>query len=287
MSLLSPQLNAFMAIVSAQTVHGAAEKLYLTQTAVTQRLRNLEKQLKTTLFIRSRRGMLLTQEGEALWRYCQNVKLLEGEALAAIQKTGSSTQVAIILCGPTSIMNSRIIPSLPALVKKFPHLNLHCKLIDSEIRHELLRQGTCDVAILREQNLSKELKSKKLSCEEYILVCSSQWRERSLTEIITHEHAIDFNSEDEMTLNYLKHYHLFDAASKHRHLANNTASLALMASEGLGYTVLTKEFAAPYIKSKKLIALNQNRAYKIHHYLAWYDRPVLPAYFSAVLDAIH
>lgn len=53
MSLLSPQLKAFMAIIDAKTVHAAASILNITQTAVTQRLRNLEAQLKTTLFIRS------------------------------------------------------------------------------------------------------------------------------------------------------------------------------------------------------------------------------------------
>ncbi|PJB09950.1 MAG: LysR family transcriptional regulator, partial [Gammaproteobacteria bacterium CG_4_9_14_3_um_filter_38_9] len=86
MSLLSPNLIAFMAIVKHKTVHGAADAIHLTQTAVTQRIRSLEKQLKTTLFVRTRRGMVLTQEGEALWRYCMAAKSLEGEALARIQK---------------------------------------------------------------------------------------------------------------------------------------------------------------------------------------------------------
>ena len=57
MRLLNHNLQAFMAIVQQSTVHGAANKLGLTQTAVTQRIRSIERDLETTLFIRSRKGM--------------------------------------------------------------------------------------------------------------------------------------------------------------------------------------------------------------------------------------
>ena len=41
MSLLSPQLQAFLAVAEHKTVHGAAGDLYITQTAVTQRILSL------------------------------------------------------------------------------------------------------------------------------------------------------------------------------------------------------------------------------------------------------
>ena len=66
MSLLSPTLEAFWAVVRKGTVQDASHILGITQTGVTQRIRSLEKQLKTTLFTRSRKGMKLTAEGEAL-----------------------------------------------------------------------------------------------------------------------------------------------------------------------------------------------------------------------------
>ena len=71
MSLLSPRLIAFLAVAQCKTVHRAADKIHITQTAVTQRIRALEHSLKTTLFIRTRKGMNLTPEGEVLLRYCR------------------------------------------------------------------------------------------------------------------------------------------------------------------------------------------------------------------------
>lgn len=42
MSLLSPSLEAFLAVVRHKTVHGAAATIHLMQTAVTQRIRSVE-----------------------------------------------------------------------------------------------------------------------------------------------------------------------------------------------------------------------------------------------------
>src|SRR5277367_1249238 len=110
MSLLGPSLEAFLAVAKKQTVHGAAKELGLTQTGVTQRIRSLEAFLSATLFLRSRRGMQLTHEGQALLRYCQAARDLEGEALARIQGAGQRAEVRVQLTGPTSLLVSRVIP---------------------------------------------------------------------------------------------------------------------------------------------------------------------------------
>src|SRR4051812_11222626 len=104
MSLLGPNLEAFLKIHSTKTVIAASKELGITQTGVTQRIRALESMLSTTLFIRSRRGMTPTPEGEALLRYCQAAKDLEGEALAKIQNAAIQATVRVCITGPSSIM---------------------------------------------------------------------------------------------------------------------------------------------------------------------------------------
>ena len=145
MSLLDPRLQAFVSIVRNQTVHGAAKELKLTQTGVTQRIRALESQLRVTLFTRSRRGMMLTQEGEALNRYCLGASDLEGFTLNQILGAGKTSAIRVTISGPTSIMTSRIIPSCSHLYKKFPHLYLNFEMNDSETRTIQLRQGLAQI----------------------------------------------------------------------------------------------------------------------------------------------
>ena len=258
MSLLSPQLLAFIAIVKRKTVHAAADDIHLTQTAVTQRIRALEAQLKTTLFIRTRRGMQLTSEGEALYRYCQAAKSLEGEALAAIQSSGIEAEISLSVSAGTSIMQSRIIPSCLSVIKKFPNLLMNFQVDDVECRQQALRSGKSDLVVIREQDLAPEMQSKNLKPEEYVLVCSHKWKGRRLKDIVQQERIIDFDASDQVTFDYLKQYDLFDLAQHGRYFVNRTESLALMVSNGIGYTTLAKEFritlyqksAATYFKSK-------------------------------------
>lgn len=286
MSLLSPNLIAFMAIVKHKTVHGAAGAIHLTQTAVTQRIRALEKQLKITLFVRTRRGMVLTQEGEALLRYCQAAKSLEGEALAYIQKTGVDTEVELTISAPSSIMRSRILPACLPILEKFPNLLMHFDVDDIDERHEKLRAGLADLVILRESDLRPEMQHKMLHPEEYILVCSSKWKRRRLKDIIQNERIIDFDQNDAVTFDYLKAFDLFHDANHSRYFVNRTDNMALMVSKGIGYTTLAKEFAKPYVDKQELIILNQGKTLDIPLVLAWFDRPEPPIYFSAVVKTI-
>ncbi len=287
MSLLGPQLDAFLAIVKHNTVNAAAEALFLTQTAVTQRIKTLETQLRTTLFTRTRRGMVLTQEGHALVLYCQSAKLLEGEVLAKIQGAGTETIVQISISGPSSIMQSRVLKNLPPLLNKFPKLRFQFCFTDIEMRHVALKEGRVDFAFLEKEDLAPEMQSKNLAPENYVLVASSQWKDRPLDQILSQEPMIDFDPQDRMTLNYLKHYGLDQHTQHARHFANDTVALAKLASAGLGYTTLTEEFAKPYVDQDQLIILNQGQIFQHVLFLAWYDRPEPPAYFKAIIQAVN
>lgn len=286
MSLLGPQLEAFMAIVHCKTVHAAATQIHITQTAVTQRIRALETKLKTTLFIRTHRGMLPTQEALALIRYCQSVQLLEGEALAAISGSAKQSEITLSISGPSSIMMSRIIPRCIPILKKFPKLYIDFQINDAEERHHQLKTGAVDFAIVQPEDAAASMETKKLKSEQYILVGPPAWKNRKIKEIVSIENIIDFNPLDQITYLYLKQYDLFQYAKKTRHFANRTEMLALMVSQGLGFTALVKEFAAPYLDDHQLIALNQSKPYEHDYVLAWYTRPEHSNYFQAILDVI-
>ncbi|MDR3477860.1 MAG: LysR family transcriptional regulator [Gammaproteobacteria bacterium] len=286
MSLQSHSLQAFMAVAETKTVHAAAGLLHLTQTAVTQRIRTLETRLKTTLFIRTRRGMMLTPEGEALLRYCFAAKELEGEALAKIQGAGLETAITMRITGATSIMTSRIIPQCLPVMKKFPHLLMHFDVNDLESRILTLKSGECQFAVIREEDIVPEMAFKALRPEKYVLVCTSAWKHRKLTDILTHERFIDYDPEDQMTFHYLKHFGLFELAKHERYFVNRTDSLAKMLVDGIGYGVLTKEFSQKYLESKQLTILNKQQSYENKVVLAWYPRHEPPHYFREIIDAI-
>ena len=190
MSLLSPNLQAFSKVVECRTVHGAASSLYLTQTAVTQRIRALERSLGTTLFIRTRRGMVPTAEGESLYHYCQAAKGLEGEVMARIEGAAIDSDVELTISACNSMMHSRVISQVMSVMQSYPALSLHFDIRDVDDRHMFLRNGQSDLVIISPQQVAKQMKSHPLAPEKYVLVSSSKWEGRPFEEILSQEKII-------------------------------------------------------------------------------------------------
>ena len=286
MSLLSPQLEAFMMVVQHGTVHAAADTIHITQTAVTQRIKALETRLKSTLFIRSRRGMEMTPEGEALLRYCHAAKALEGEAMSQIQGIGTEIDVHLGISAPTSIMHARIIPVCGSLMVDYPNVLFDFQVNDRETHHHALKTGRCDFAVMQKQDISDAMSAKQLKPEHYVLVCTAKWHGRRLKEIIEQERIIDFNADDKITLSYLKEYELLSHARSGRYFVNYTDMIADLVAQGVGYSTMSREFAKPYVDAGALMVLNQGKSYAYQTYLVWYDRPEPTGYFEAVVEGI-
>lgn len=286
MSLLSPSLEAFWAVVQKGTVQDASYILGITQTGVTQRIRSLEKQLQTTLFIRSRKGMKLTNEGEALLLFVKGSLEIEGMALSKIQRAAKDSITEVGISGPSSILRSRVIPTLTKLTTQFPLLRFRFDLSDTESNVDKLKTGFCDFAILEHHHVSREMDSKILKAERYCLYGPASWKRRLLSEIIKTEPIIDFNQTDMMTFSLLEKYKLKMHSKKERHYANNTDALISMVVSGLGYSVLAEEFAQHYVKSGKLVKLSSDMFYEYKIALAWYPRSEKPEYFKSIIKSL-
>lgn len=283
MSLLSPTLEAFWAVVQKGTVQEASQILGITQTGVTQRIRSLEKQLQTTVFIRSRKGMKLTTEGESLLQYVKVSLENEGMALSKIQKAAFEHNIEIGISGPSSILRSRVIPNLLALKTKLPKIRFRFDLSDNSDNQEKLKNGHCDLAVLEHHQVTKEMDSRILKAERYKLYVPKAWKKRKLSEITESEAIIDFDSADRMTFQYLEKYRLKNKIQSDRHYANNTDALMSMVEKGLGYSVLSEEFAK---KNREIYDISPDQFFDYKLALAWYYRPEMPEYFKAIVKAL-
>ena len=287
MSLLSPPLEAFWAVVRKGTVQDASYILGLTQTGVTQRIRSLEKQLKTTLFIRSRKGMKLTSEGEALLQFVKASLEIEGMALSKIQRAAKDSIIEVSISGPSSILRSRVIPNLITLKSRFPLMFYRFDLSDTENNVDKLKTGFCDFAILEHHQVTREMDSKIIKAERYCLYGPASWKRRFLPEIFKTESIIDYNKSDLMTLNLLEKYKLKNLVQKERHFANNTDALVSMIIGELGFSVLSEEYASPFVKHNELIKLSLDYFYDYKIALAWYPRHEKPEYFQAIIKSLN
>jgi LysR family transcriptional regulator (chromosome initiation inhibitor) len=286
MSLLSAPLQAFVRVVACRTVHGAAAELGLTQTAVTQRIRVLESQLGVTLFLRSRKGMTLTREGEAILRYCQGAQQLEGFVSSQIRGGAKEQDVTLTIAGPTSVLTARVVSHCLGLYNRWPHLQLNLMTDDSPNLVSRVQSGQCDLAIISPEQVPNEMDSKQLKPERYLLLGSRKWKGRALKQILSEERIIDFYESDNTTTNYLKSYSLLSYVKRPRIFANNNATLIQLLITGAGFGTLTQEIAKPQIEADTLLALNNGSFAENPLALVWYPRPIMPKYFEDVVRTI-
>ena len=79
------QLTTFCTVLSEGSMTAAADKLYLTQPAVSQQIRNLEDELGVELLERGVRRVKATLQGQLLYDYAKRILNLTQQAEVAIQ----------------------------------------------------------------------------------------------------------------------------------------------------------------------------------------------------------
>jgi LysR family transcriptional regulator, chromosome initiation inhibitor len=285
--LISADLLAFAKVAECQTVHGAARALNLTQSAVTSRIHRLEEQMQATLFLRSRQGMRLTEQGLATLKYFRQCEALTAE-LAGQLAGEDRGSVRLSIQGPSSVMRSRIIPFVCSWSSDYPNIVFEFKLADTIHGIDALKQGSTDIAIVEKAQVVLEVDSKILKPEKYVLVASPTWQGRDLKQIVRDERIIDFDPSDEMTHRFLNKYCLKDLAKAkgQRSFANNTDAIASLVASGMGYTVLAFDFARPLIDRGELMRLGGSMHYDYSIALAWYPRRHPPKYFKSLVKSI-
>lgn len=287
MSLLSDNLKAFIQVSERGTVHEAASLLGLTQTGVTQRIRSLESSLGVTLFLRSRTGMKRTLEGEELYQYCLNVLRIESESLSFLKEEANRKPAQVSICGPTSLMRSRIVPALSKFLKTHPKTLLHLDIDDFEDRIKKLKTGAVDFAFIRAHEVPNELEGKALSPDRFILIAPKKWENRDTKDIVQKERIIDFDPSDDMTFQYLKKFKLSNKIQEERHFVNNIESLVDLIEDGHGYGVLEEHFLESFLSKRKICILNDGKALENTMALCWSPRPIQSKLFLEIISIIY
>ena len=206
--------------------------------------------------------------------------------MASLFGRAGEGSVRLVITGPSTVMRARIIPQATRVLDRFHNVAFTFNLDDDESGIESLKRGASQVAVLNRAEVGAELDSRLLAPFSYVLVACAAWGDRPVKEVIAEERIVDFNEADDATFQYLKKHRLFASARKERHLANNIDALAALVAAGRGYSVLAEEFAAKLLESGELVALNAGKSYKVEHALAWYPRPEMPDYFSALIREI-
>ncbi len=141
-------LQAFVAIAENGSFSAAAERLHLTQPAISKRIALLEDQLRAPLFDRIGRQVALTEAGQLL---LSKAKLILNEVIAAqraIADLRGDVQGKLSIATSHHVGLHYLPPYLREFSTQYPQVKLDLHFLDSEQAYHEILQGRFDLAIV-------------------------------------------------------------------------------------------------------------------------------------------
>ncbi|MDR7378921.1 DNA-binding transcriptional LysR family regulator [Rhodoferax ferrireducens] len=141
-------LRTFLVVAQEGSYAGAAERVALTQAAVGLQMRALEAELKTGLFERSGRGVLLTVAGRALIAHAEKIIASYDQMREGLEQDGEIAGTVTV--GSTVSAMGLLSNTVVAMKPRFPRLNVRLVVQESSGLAQSVIRGALDAAVLIE-----------------------------------------------------------------------------------------------------------------------------------------
>lgn len=144
--------KVFFHVATTLSFSAASKQLFISQSAVSQSIKTLEKKLNQTLFLRSTKKVQLTSEGEFLLRHIEPAMNLihQGES-HLLDKEGGHGQIRI--GASDTICRYFLVPYLERFHKEFPNVHIRVTNATSIGCVELLESGSVDFVVVNTPNM--------------------------------------------------------------------------------------------------------------------------------------
>jgi len=148
------KLRIFHAAAEAGSFTHAGDTLSMSQSAVSRQVSALEKELSVALFHRHARGLVLTEQGELLYRTAHDVfnKLQTTETLLADTKAKPSGELRVTT--PVGLGSAWLTPRIGEFIELYPDIHLQIILSDEELD---LAMREADVGIWLREPIQNDL----------------------------------------------------------------------------------------------------------------------------------
>ncbi|MEX3692298.1 DNA-binding transcriptional regulator HcaR [Paraburkholderia sp. BR14263] len=165
-------LRYFIAVADELSFTRAAQRLHTAQPSLSQQIRNLEDEVGTPLFERTRRKVELTDAGKVFLAEARLVVAQADRAVARARQVGQGR--ATVTIGFVPAAEIRVFPViLPRLRLRFPEVNVELRSLPTAEQEDALLRGDIDVAFMRRPVLSPELRSEVVLTEPLVVVLPS------------------------------------------------------------------------------------------------------------------
>ncbi|MDF2675950.1 MAG: transcriptional regulator, LysR family [Bacillota bacterium] len=272
----------FIAVCNTNNMTAAAKTLFMSQSAVSQAIAELEKYYDVNLFERLSRKLYITQEGEKLLNYALNITRMNTDLENDMK---SLCKKGFIRIGASVTVGAYF---LPQLITEFKKISPETEIIVFEDNTEkielMILNSEIDIGLVEGEIVSSDIINEEFMDDELVLICGKNHEFSKLNIIkpfqLEQENFIIREKgsgtrktfEDIMDKNNLSY--------KANWICNNADTIKLAVAEGHGISVISKLSVINEVKSnllleKKIKGIEFKRKFKlIYHKNKFFTEPI-------------
>lgn len=251
----------FYTVAKTGNITKAASELMISQPAISKCIKHLEEQMGGQLFVRTKRGVVLTEEGNEFYKYIERamefISNAEHKFSEMIHLDSGTIRIGI----STTLVKKFLLPYLEVFHAKYPKIHIQIRTAVAAQLFSLLRQGLIDLVVI---NLPYEemndIEIKKVKEVQDCFIVGEAYKALSTKKVLLNElvnYPLILQSEGSITRTFLDDYGKENGVIFKPEMDLSSFSLVvefIKIGFGVGYT--TEDYILDEIKNKKVYKLN-------------------------------
>ncbi|MBE0426159.1 MAG: LysR family transcriptional regulator [Nitrospirae bacterium] len=168
------RLKAFCLVVEMKSFSKAAEAKFMTQSAMSHLIKNLEDEMGIRLFIRKAKAVILTPAGRILYEHAKKIlkqyENMEGEIYAFSKKIKGP-----LYMGASTIVATYLLPQVfYNFSKNYPEVHIELFVSNTETIINSLFEGKTDIGIVEGQIRNSKVYLEEIAEDEIVIIASDE-----------------------------------------------------------------------------------------------------------------
>lgn len=251
----------FYEIATIGNITRASQKLNISQPALSKSIRNLESQLGGDLFVRTQKGVVLTEEGKLFYNHIksaiENITNAENEFTNLMNLNTGSIRIGV----STTITEKYLLPYLKEFHELYPNITIH---MYTDISNELLnklKNGLIDLAIVHviDKDYEYDIDICKIKKIHSCFVVNDTFKELLGKEIFLKDltkYPIILQTKGSNSRDFIERIEIDNNIIFNNNIESSSYTLiSEFAKIGLGIGISTKEYIEKDLKDKLLFEI--------------------------------
>lgn len=282
----------FYIVAKKKNITKAAEELMISQPAISKSIKTLEEQLGGKLFVRTKKGVALTEEGKEFYKYIEQAMEFINNAEHKFSDLINLDTGTIRIGISTTLTKKFLMTYLEVFHRKYPNIIIEIRTELASRLFELLKQGLIDLVILNLPYMKDltDIELVKVKEVQDAFIVGEDRKELAKRKISIHElqnYPLILQTQGAVTRDFLDYYGKENGVTFVPEMIFSSFTLVyefVKAGFGIGYT--TEEYIEEELKNKKVYKLDIEPKIPKRHIGIAYSKKNTPSFCTKKLIEI-